>query len=81
MRWFVTDLDEEGATRALHAAGARGFVADTQVRFDAMLNLTVVRMEAPELSYEELHHVAVGAYAACISAELMGAVAQSKLAP
>ncbi|WP_062076781.1 hypothetical protein [Demequina globuliformis] len=75
VRWFVTDLPAQRAVHALRRVRPRSQGADVAVRFDALLAVSVVRLESAELSEEALDELATAAYAACAVDHLMQAVA------
>lgn len=73
VRWFVTELGAQEAANTLCAQRARdGISIDTEVRYDALLALTVVRLESDELDEDDLDEAALAAYGACVTEHLVG---------
>ncbi|WP_084106000.1 hypothetical protein [Demequina sp. NBRC 110056] len=74
VRWFSTGLGAQRAVAALREARKGQPKLSVQVRFDAMLAVSVVRMETDTLSDEDLDEAAIAAYATCEAESLLASV-------
>ncbi|WP_084128995.1 hypothetical protein [Demequina sp. NBRC 110055] len=72
-RWFVSELAAQPTVAALRAIKPRSRGAVVQVRFDAVLAVSVVRLESDTLAAEALDDLATEAYAACATEHLLWA--------
>ncbi|MFV0633845.1 hypothetical protein [Demequina sp.] len=77
VRWFSTSLVAQRAVTALRRAREGQARVSVQVRFDALLGVSVVRMESTDLSAEELDEAAIGAYATCETEHLLASLSQA----
>lgn len=74
-RWFVSELAATDVVSVARAARAGQPRIDTQVRFDTILGVTVIRMESEGLSSDALDEAATLLYAACLAEHLIRAAA------
>lgn len=75
VRWFVAELPAQRAVGALKTVRPRAQGASAAVRFDAVLGVSVVRLESDTLEDAELDEVATAAYAACEVESLLAGAA------
>ncbi|WP_144276297.1 hypothetical protein [Demequina sp. NBRC 110053] len=74
VRWFSTGLGAQRAVAALRTSRRGQQKISVQVRFDALLAVSVVRMESDALADDELDDAAIAAYATCEAESLLASV-------
>lgn len=73
MRWFATELASSQAVAALRSLRGSGRHLDVRVRFDNTVGMSVVRIGSDVHAPRVLDEIAVEAYAACLSEQLLPA--------